>query len=175
MKCKAGTRTELWGGGTSPIKLRGVKIKATSCKNKLILLLRDFSVEHTHSGQTNICWICKAYGPPNPLMLNHGCTCQRSKRGLSLLHWRWNTASPKHVRLSNQAFARGHVKCKWTGSCVPASISVWWWNSLVSTRQKGALVLQCCSLPQSMSQWGSAWGMGGGQNVAFLGLQAHIP
>lgn len=39
---------------------------------------------HSLTGQTNICYICKAYGPPNPLMLNQACTYARETNEVSL-------------------------------------------------------------------------------------------
>lgn len=59
----------------------------------------------THRANANICHVSEAHGPPNPLMLHQGwARAKGDKRGPSLLHWRWNTASPKHVHSSNQAF-----------------------------------------------------------------------
>lgn len=39
---------------------------------------------HSLTGQTNICYICKAYGPPNPLMLNQAGTYARETNEVSL-------------------------------------------------------------------------------------------
>lgn len=39
---------------------------------------------HLLTGQTNICYVCKARGPANPLMLNQVCTHARDTNGVSL-------------------------------------------------------------------------------------------
>lgn len=126
---------------------------------------------HSLTGQTNI-WL---FVRPMAL-LTHWCWTKPAQMpetqmsSLSLLHRRWNTASPKHVHLSNQAFACGYTECKWKGLCVPASISVQtgcclmmkWCAEHQTEGGTSAPELLCSpvepSLPQSSSQWGSAWG-----------------
>lgn len=145
-------------------------IKITQWQSKGQIDSDGYGKAFTHRANANICHICEAHGPPNPLMLNQGCArAKRNKRGPSLLHWRWNTASPKRARSSNQAF-RPRLHGIETNMCVCQPISVQtgchlmmkWRGKHQTEGGTSAPVFLFSpvesSLPQSSSQWGSAWG-----------------
>ena len=103
-----------------------LKPHSASVKNKLILMVKRLQCStHPLTGQTNICYVCKAYGPPNPLMLNQACTHARETNEVSLSSTEDETLHHQSMCICLiKLFARGHIECKWIGLCVPASISV---------------------------------------------------